>query len=76
MEVQWFDHWEPPGSTWWNISDLPEHGLAAVCTTVGFVVFENDDVLMVSASLDELKELCGRPFIILKVAIKAIRTLV
>lgn len=67
VRVSWLDHSEPAGPVWWELQDIIE-AKPSVIESVGFLVYEDNDVLKLSTSESD-DGLYGRPLIIVKSAI-------
>jgi hypothetical protein len=50
LYVEWADHWSGKDSAWYFIEDLELEPL--ICRSVGWLVAETKDVLVLSATLD------------------------
>jgi hypothetical protein len=72
VEISWLDHWEPEGGPWHNIKDLISKARPAPIRTVGFLLYEDDDILIVAATVDDEHVLVGNCLYLLKIAVVSI----
>ena len=68
VHVVWKDHAEADSEAWQHVSKLPDNKLVDI-TTIGFLVYEDEDAIQVAASFNEKYDIVGRPDIIAKAMI-------
>lgn len=74
VEVVWWDHTENEGPTWMSRADIARQ-MPATCITIGFLTGGDDDVLRVSSSYVEGEDTYAKPFVIVRSAVRSMRTL-
>jgi len=64
--IEWVDHADPPGSTWFTHSDLTKVKAPPTIQQVGWICKETDVFILVTSSRCDQFSFVGQPTLVLK----------